>query len=229
MGEMPWLPLISGYLATVCFTFQYIPQIILNYKRKSVSGFSTSGIIIKLVGASFLAINAHLTGEAIPVVLYGLLNIAQHSIFMFQFATYTQKRQFYIWILFPIVPILMGRYLPSTMTITNSAKPLSQIFSHLPQLYLTYEKKSTMGVSMLSQHLNFAGGILGILMYLGIPPVSKYTYLVYINSLFQATSMYVFAVYFDGFGRLFTSDNAMAKIFDEDKEEMIAVVDEITI
>lgn len=114
-SNLPLFPLFCGYLATACFTLQYIPQTILNFKRKSVQGFSTAGIIIKLIGASFLAINAYITGETLPVVLYGLLNITQHSIFMIQFATYTQQQHFYFWILFPVIPFLLGIYLPITM------------------------------------------------------------------------------------------------------------------
>lgn len=38
----------AGYFATLCFTLQYIPQAILNYKRKSITGFSTTGILIKV-------------------------------------------------------------------------------------------------------------------------------------------------------------------------------------
>jgi len=45
---------------------------------------------------------------------------------------------------------------------TSLAKPLSQFFSHIPQLYVTYQKKSTEGVSLASQHLNFVGGIFGM-------------------------------------------------------------------
>lgn len=113
--NLPLLPLFCGYLATAFFTLQYIPQTILNFKRKSVSGFSTAGIIIKLVGASFLAVNAYITGETLPVVLYGVLNITQHTIFMIQFATYTNKQQFYFWIMFPVIPFILGIYLPITM------------------------------------------------------------------------------------------------------------------
>ena len=51
-----------GMTATFCFTLQYAPQALLNYQRKSTKGFSSNGIIIKLIGAAFLMINAYLTG-----------------------------------------------------------------------------------------------------------------------------------------------------------------------
>lgn len=41
---------------------RYLPQTWLNFRRKSVKGFSTHGIIIKLFGASFLLVNSYLNG-----------------------------------------------------------------------------------------------------------------------------------------------------------------------
>ena len=181
----PLAALVCGYLSTFCFFCQYIPQTILNFKRKSVSGFSTTGIIIKLAGASFLLMNSILVNEAFPTTLYGLCNVIQHSVFMLQFSWYTGETSFLYWIAFPAIPYLLGSYAPYTIgtiimwvnfssrltalifrvtiaAYTSLAKPLSQFFSHLPQLYVTYKKKSTEGVSLASQHLNFVGGILGM-------------------------------------------------------------------
>eukprot|EP01080_Neovahlkampfia_damariscottae_P003964 gene3964-7220_t len=196
-------PILAGYIATFCFTLCYLPQAILNFQRKSVSGFSTTGIVIKLIGASFLGVNAYILGETVPTVLYGGFNILQHSIFMWQFATYTKNQQFYLWITFPLFALFLGQYLPATMFFTNSIKPIAQIFSHLPQLYVTYEKKSTVGVSMMSQHLNLIGGFLGLYMCYEIPPKSITTYMIYLFSLFQAVSLYAFAIYYDGFERFY--------------------------
>ncbi len=74
--------------------FRYIPQTVYNFKRKSVHGFSTTGIIIKHIGASFLFVNSILLGgkfaicvtneENISVAMYGLCGVVQHSIFMIQ-------------------------------------------------------------------------------------------------------------------------------------------------
>src|SRR5690606_24845103 len=71
-----------------CFTVHYIPQTYHNYKRKNVFGFSALGVIIKLIGASFLAVNSYFLEQPTSVVLYGFFNVAQHSFFMLQFAIY---------------------------------------------------------------------------------------------------------------------------------------------
>ncbi|KAF0975069.1 hypothetical protein FDP41_005822 [Naegleria fowleri] len=193
---------ISGYLATFCFTVQYLPQAYLNHKRKSVKGFSTTGILLKLVGASYLGVNSFLMGEALSVGLYGTLNILQHSVFMIQFTMFTGRKLFLFCLLIPLVPLVTGYMYPNTIPYTNLIKPVSQIVSHIPQIIVTWEARSTEGVSLISQHLNLLGGICGVFMYSVFTPKSFFTRLVYWNSLLQALSIYFLAVYFDGWGRL---------------------------
>jgi len=208
----------AGVFSSFCFLLQYVPQIMWNFTRKSVKGFSPTGIVIKLVGASFLLINAFLTGENTAVILYGLCNVVQHSIFMLQFSTYPhddkessgpktdapkenkveKKEHYLLWLMFPFVPLFFGLYAPSTMAVTNSVKPLTQVLSHLPQLKICYSLKTTSGVAMMSQHLNFVGGFAGLYMCLVLPPVSPTVYLIYINSVLQAISLYSLAIYYDG-------------------------------
>ncbi|KAJ5080444.1 pq loop repeat family protein [Anaeramoeba ignava] len=200
------LACFSGLIASILFAFQYLPQTFLNYKNKSVKGFSTTGIIIKLIGSSFLLINSFLNEEAYPVVLYGLFNVIQHSTFMVQFSIYENKKEYLIWILFPIIPLSLGTIYPSSKSITNMIKPLSQVLSHFPQLLLSYKLKNTYGASIMSQHLNFFGGILGMFMVLIIPPSSNATYFVYFNSLFQSISFYSLAIYFNQW-RFFDTEN----------------------
>lgn len=248
---------VAGMVASVAFFVQYLPQAWLNYQRKSVKGFSTSSIVIKLIGAAFLFVNATWTGEALPVICYGLFNVMQHSIFMVQFYLYSGeekktelpasgptpqlqpghphykpvnnfvtrniggsewtwipkmewvermvptslskgigKSHYLLWILFPIVPMLMAMTWPASITYTNSIKPIGQIMSHIPQVIECLKLRTTLGISMSSQHLNLIGGACGLLMCLIIPPVYKTTYLIYFNSVFQAVSTYAIAVYY---------------------------------
>ncbi len=174
---------LCGMFATGCFTIQYIPQALKNYRRKSCEGFSSTGIIIKLVGAAFLMINAYLTGETVSVVAYGLFNVLQHSVFMVQFsslslslsflifvyashrfAIYMKDYKYLLWLLFPFLPLVIGVQLPQSVLFTNMIKPGAQIFSHIPQLYLCYQLKTTQGVSLNTQHLNMVGGTAGIIL-----------------------------------------------------------------
>ncbi len=82
---------ILGALSSVIFMVMYFPQFWLNHTRRSTQGFSSTGIIIKLVGASFLSVNAFVTGETLAVVLYGALGMVQHQAFMVQFFLYEPR------------------------------------------------------------------------------------------------------------------------------------------
>jgi uncharacterized protein with PQ loop repeat len=114
IGEIPAYVFLSGYIATLAFTVQYVPQIYLNFKRRSVKGFSTIGILIKLIGAAYLCVNSYLIGEELPVILYGALNVAQHFIFLGQFTTYTGNRKYLLFFAVPLIPFITGELLPET-------------------------------------------------------------------------------------------------------------------
>lgn len=77
-------------------------------------------------------------------------------------------------------------------------KPVSQLLSHIPQLYECYKLKTTKGVSLTSQHLNTLCGTFGLFMCHYIPPKTGWTYVLYINSLFQALTIYLCALIYDG-------------------------------
>jgi len=190
-----------GILSSVCFALQYLPQAYLNYKRKSVKGFSTVGIIIKLVGASFLLVNSSLNREAMPVVFYGLINVLQHSVFIWQFSIYpsdaNHRERFFHWIFFPIIPYLIGVYIPQSLSFTDTVKPITQVLSHIPQLKVCIDLKTTSGVSMISQHFNLVGGIFGLYMCFVIPPKSMLVYFIYSNSVLQAVTIYALALMYD--------------------------------
>jgi hypothetical protein len=190
---------LLGIATSVMFMVMYVPQFMLNRRRRSTEGFSSTGIVIKLVGASFLAVNAWVTGEAIAVVLYGALGVLQHDAFMVQFYSYERRHnlQYLLWILSPVVPYFLAQWLPVTMLLTNYIKPVSQIASHIPQLLECRRLRTAAGVSLWSQHLNFLGGLGGMYMCWAIPPRSPMPWLLYIFSVLQAVTLYMAWLYYD--------------------------------
>ena len=190
---------LLGIVTSVMFMVMYVPQFLLNRRRRSTEGFSSTGIVIKLVGASFLAVNAWITGEAIAVVLYGALGVLQHDAFMVQFFLYERRNnvRFLLWILVPVVPYMLSQWLPVTMLLTNYIKPVSQIASHIPQLLECRRLRTASGVSLWSQHLNFLGGLGGIYMCWMIPPRSPMPWLLYVFSVLQAVTLYAAWLYYD--------------------------------
>lgn len=208
--QSDWLANLLGYVASISFTLQYIPQSIHNYRRKSMLGFSAIGIVIKLIGASFLAINSYFLYQPLSVIIYGFFNVAQHDFFMIQFSIYPSKREkvslddrepnppsklFLVWLLFPIVPYFLAVTYPEAIHYTTFIKPVGQIVSHLPQVFECIKCKTTSGISFMSQHLNLLGGFCGLYMCWQYSlPFS--IWLIYIDSLMQAISIYLLAVYY---------------------------------
>ena len=191
-GVACWL----GNLASLCFFTVYVPQFVLNYRRKSVKGFALSAIAWKLTGSSFLCVNSLFNGAAFPVFLYGLLNSMQHYGFIFQFWIYSGEAKCLFLLLIPVIPLVTCVFFPSLITYTDLVKPICQITSHLPQLSQCVQLKSTLGVSMFGQHLNFLGCVLGLIMchLSGREPLM--TWLLYYNSGFQALSLYFLAIWY---------------------------------
>eukprot|EP01130_Rhizamoeba_saxonica_P001381 TRINITY_DN11241_c0_g1_i1.p1 TRINITY_DN11241_c0_g1~~TRINITY_DN11241_c0_g1_i1.p1 ORF type:complete len:240 (+),score=30.98 TRINITY_DN11241_c0_g1_i1:50-721(+) len=187
---------IFGYIASMCFILQYVPQAVLNYQRKNVEGFNRYSIVIKLIGAAFLCVDTILLQESNSVIFYGVFNVLQNVVFMVQFSIYPgtgtgPQRIYLLWILFPIVPYILGITLPATIITTSSLKPFSQIISHGSQLKESIELRSTKGLSLPTQHLNIVGGISGLIMCYYIPPISFWTYVIYINSVLEALTVYM--------------------------------------
>lgn len=111
-----------------------------------------------------------------------------------QFAS--SRSHYLLWILFPTIPLVMAKLWPQTIIFTNSIKPIGQIASHVPQVIECFKLRTTLGISMSSQHLNFLGGLMGLIMCYIIPPISRTTYVIYFNSVFQAVSLYGIALYY---------------------------------
>lgn len=191
---------IAGMLTSVLFTVLYVPQMLLNQRRRSTEGFSSHGIVIKLFGAAFLTVNSWSTGEALPVIAYGGLNVLQHSLFMAQFFLFERKNNLmYLGciVIAPLIPYCLVTYYPASVAVTNYFKPLSQVFSIIPQLLECRRLRTAGGVSLLSQHLNFFGGVMGIYMCSIIPPKSFITWFLYLNSCGQAMSIYITYIWYD--------------------------------
>ncbi len=152
-----------------------------------------------MVGASFLAVNAFVSGEAYPVVAYGALNILQHDLFMWQFFLYEKRSnmQYLMWMLFPAVPYYLWQWFPESIPVTSFFKPVSQVLSHIPQLLECRRFRTTAGVSLVSQHLNFVGGVMGLYMCWAIPPRGITPWFLYINSIGQAATLYAAWFYYD--------------------------------
>ncbi|KAJ4459482.1 putative transmembrane protein [Paratrimastix pyriformis] len=192
---------VASVISVAAFFFQYFPQLILNHRRRSVEGISLPGVLLKLLGATFLFVDAYLLDEPDALILYGLINTCQMMFFVHQFALYQRQYRIYWWLLSPLIPYVCGTLLPASIPFTYGIKPATQIASHLPQLLLCFRTHSTQGISRLSQHLNLIGGIAGLVsLWLTPRLVSRISYLTYFNSVMQAVTLYYLFWRYPGHG-----------------------------
>ena len=199
-----------GNFATICFFIVYLPQFILNQKRKSVTGFSLQSTIIKLIGSSFLCVNSLFNGSGLPVFLYGFLNTIQHCVFLIQFWFFSSHKKSLYYFIIPIIPYILIFIYPDSYHYTDLIKPTCQILSHIPQMLQCMKLNSTLGISMLGQHLNFLGMIFGCIMCYLQKVKSFKIWVLYLNSGFQSVSLYFLAIYYNEF-RLIDSSNKRIK------------------
>lgn len=185
-----------GNIASFSFFIVYVPQFILNFRRKSCRGFSLQSIAIKLFGSAFLFVNSIFNHSPFPVFLYGFLTTSQHIAFLFQFWLYGGSYFPLFLSLLPALPFLICTQTPSLLPLTDFVKPISQIGSHISQLWQCLKLRSTRGVSLFGQHLNFAGGLMGCAMCALLNEQSVKTWMLYVNSVMQAVTMYAVAVWY---------------------------------
>ena len=189
-GFACWL----GNIASILFVVVYVPQFRLNFKRKSVEGFSLPSVILKYLGNAFLFVNSTFHGSAIPILLYGGLSLIIQFGFLIQFYQYKNDLLALFFTAIPIIPYFINIAFPSLVTLTDSIKPITQILSLGAQVVKCVKLKTTFGISIFGQHMNVLGAFLGFIMCIVIGPMPLSTWLIYINSLLQGISFYVLAL-----------------------------------
>ena len=180
-----------GYIATVIFLLQPVPQIALNRSRGSVRGYSSLAVGIKMLGASFLMTNYIVLRERLPTRVYAVICVVQLLILLIQAALYERRRLYLYFCCTPVPCWWLATFYPSTMTYSTWLKPITQIVAHFPVLATCIRERSMKGISFLSIHCNALGGMCGLLMCTLVELKSPYTTtLIYFNSLLQALTLY---------------------------------------
>jgi len=195
------LAFFCGMVSTLLFSAVWIPQILLNYQRKSTQGFSTAGMVVRLTGSAFLYVNACVTGEPMPVILYGGFGYLVVAVLIGQIILYSNNKehsQLALVYLIPILPIALWWYFPATLQFSNLIKPISMIAGVVTQVLLCIETRTGTGCSVTAQHLNLFGALAGLYMCSVIPPVATTTWWLYIIALGQSFTFYSVQIYYDG-------------------------------
>ena len=216
---------LFGNLSTFCFFLVYVPQFFMYCKRRSVDGFSVSSVVLKLFGSSFLFVNSVFKHASHPIILYGFSNTIEHMLFLVQYFLFAHDWRPLVFISLPIVPYMICKLMPELLFFTDYVKPVTQMFSSIPQIYDCFKVGTTKYVSMLSQHLHFIGSIFGFLMLIIEQDLSFHSWFLYANSFIQAFSIYIAAAWFGElrFSETIvnTDETEQSDSFDSEQEKLL--------
>lgn len=181
---------IIGWIYFFAWSFSFYPQWILNFRKKSVAGFSLEFALLNVSGFFFYSLYSvggftysHLgTGTVEPNdLLFALHAFFFASVQFTQAFIYErgQQKNFALWavvllicewITLGVVFLLEGAIdvgrLPVSFNCFRVAgynKALISFLKYIPQVYLNYSRKSTAGWSIINIMLDFTGGSLSIL------------------------------------------------------------------
>jgi LCT (Lysosomal Cystine Transporter) family transporter len=180
---------LIGWIYFVAWSFSFYPQSIMNWRKKSVAGFSLEFAILNVSGFFFYSLYS-MGGFLYPHLGTGEIKIndlvfALHAFFMAS-VQFTQafiyergeQKSFALWavvllivewitltVVFTLEGLIGIGLLPTafnTFRVAGYNKAVITFLKYIPQVYLNYSRKSTAGWSMLNVMLDFTGGGLSI-------------------------------------------------------------------
>ena len=154
----------AGNIAAISFFVVQVPQILLNYRRKDTTGFSSLAVVIRVFGGCFMIAISFVTHASFPLLFSAVLNLLENLVFTVQFAMYQSNKLYYLIFAIPVPVILLTALVPSSIKFTKWINPATQVVCYVPYIWVMVQNGTTRGVSLLGQHLNMIGGVLGMLM-----------------------------------------------------------------
>ncbi|KAK6928452.1 PQ-loop repeat [Dillenia turbinata] len=196
MGEWNSIPLeityqVLGWTAFLSWSISFYPQVILNFRRKSVVGLNFDFVLLNLTKhSSYLIYNATLyfsaavqqqyrekygLTEMIPVaandVAFSAHAVLLTAITLFQIFIYERGGQkfsrvaigivFFVWFsaavcVFVALPSHSWLWL---ISVFNTIQVTMTVIKYIPQAFMNFERKSTVGFSIGNILLDLLGGL----------------------------------------------------------------------
>ena len=194
-ARVQYLSSIIGYMYTLCWSISFYPQMLLNYKRKSVAGLSADFSTLNIVGytsytiylSSFFfstrirleyeerfnetnSVQSNDVAFAVHALLLSCLWLRQIFLYDKSFGW----GQLMLWTRCCIIGISLlctgygflvlkgywGLQMIDYLYMLSSIKLAITIIKHIPQVFLNYQRQSTVGWDIVQILLDFSGGIL---------------------------------------------------------------------
>ncbi|KAL3683692.1 hypothetical protein R1sor_001714 [Riccia sorocarpa] len=198
--------LTSGWFAFAVWSISFYPQVILNYRRKSVAGLSFDYVVFNFTKhSSYLIYNASLyfspvvqrqyhekygKSELIPVapsdVAFSTHAVLLISVILFQVLTYEGSSQKISKLAITITTLAWGSALVLVLIAWpkgdwlwlvsgfNIIQVVMTGIKYIPQALLNYQRKSTIGWSIVNIILDLSGGTANIFQ-MGIQSIDQHS------------------------------------------------------
>lgn len=170
-GEI--LSLTFASLNMTLWIFVLVPQMRLNYKLQSSAGMSFLLVFLWLFGGVLSLISAVGSGAALMIICIGIHHLVKDSLLLSQLLYYRKNDQctffsvseIIVALSFIVMALVVWLTSPSFLRIFAWSSILILSLSRVPQIILTFSRKSTEGLSFKSfiivsiTNLCFAAGI----------------------------------------------------------------------
>lgn len=159
---------LSGWISSIVWFIVLFPQIIKNYKRKSVKGISNLWAamnffaslinVIFIYSSGSMPFYAKVSSIYMPVIEYGFLL----QIFYYHDSPNTDKKRYFfllnvfIVLLLALLVYLAAEY-KNSLTYVEWASILLWSFETFPQIFLNFKLENTIGLSKFGQIVTFIG------------------------------------------------------------------------
>lgn len=213
-----------GNVAAIVTFLQNIPQIILNLKRKSVKGFSSLSVIIRIFGTSFLMINEIIKKTSFSILLSAILLLIEYVIYIIQFIMYTSNKYYILSFLIPIPCICLSCFWKASITVTQYFPAICSILNYIPFVATVLQAHTTIGISMISQILNYSSGIFGLLQCSIECGCDTISWLFFVISIIQGVIIFIIAMAFGEY-RLIDVVHPQYIFDSENNEDNLASID----
>lgn len=171
VGEI--LSLTFASLNMTLWIFVLVPQMTLNYKLKSSAGMSFLLVFLWLFGGVLSLISAIGSGAALMIICIGIHHLIKDSLLLCQLLYYRKNDQctffsiseIIVALSFVVIAFVVWFSSPSFLRIFAWSSILILSLSRIPQIILTFSRKSTDGLSFKAfiivsiTNLCFAAGI----------------------------------------------------------------------
>lgn len=187
---------LFGHLAAIFYFLCNIPQLYLNFKRHSTKGFSNTFVIMRLFSLSFLVSNSSVEKHPFPIQISGILLLITSIVSAIQISIYNRYFIFLMWLTLPIYIMFISYSWPTTIEYTKWINPVFSLVSYLPLICTCIKARTTAGISVFAQHLNFIGSLFGLLMCNISEFCLNVNWMFYFIGIFQASLVYAVAICF---------------------------------